>query len=52
VPLFKTRLVGFWPYDVTSDDRFLVLTPAEEAAEESSPVTVILNWQAGLNARQ
>jgi Tol biopolymer transport system component len=50
-PLFETRLVGFYPYDVTADGRFLMLSPAEDAAQASSPVTVVLNWQAGLIAR-
>jgi Tol biopolymer transport system component len=53
-PLFQTRYVpGFqvlgFQYDVARDGkRFLVITPSgvEEAA--SSPITVVLNWTAGL----
>lgn len=51
VPLFDTRLVGFFPYDITADGRFLMLMPAEGGAATSSPITIVLNWQAGLPAR-
>ncbi len=53
-PLFATRIffgnsLAFTAYDVTPDGkRFLINTedPAEEAAP--APITVVLNWQAGL----
>ena len=48
VPLFETRTVGFFPYDVSPDGRFLLSVPAESEAPGSSPVTIVLNWQAGL----
>lgn len=48
VPLFDTRTVGFSPYDVSPDGRFLLSTVAEADAQASSPITIVLNWQAGL----
>ena len=48
VPLFETRTVGFFPYDVSPDGRFLLNTPVESEATQSSPITIVLNWQAGL----
>jgi Tol biopolymer transport system component len=33
-------------YDVSADGRFLIATPAEQSA--AVPMTVVLNWQAGL----
>ena len=48
VPLFDTRVVGFHSYDVSPDGRFLLYTPSEAEAPASSPVTIVLNWQAGL----
>lgn len=50
-PLFEVRVVGFAPYDVAADGRFLILTPTADTMSASSPVTVVLNWQAGLQAR-
>ena len=47
VPLFETRTVGFYPYDVSPDGRFLINTPIESEAS-STPITVVLNWQGGL----
>jgi Tol biopolymer transport system component len=47
-PLFETRTVGFFPYDVSPDGRFLLATPAEAEAPTSSPVTIVLNWQSAL----
>jgi eukaryotic-like serine/threonine-protein kinase len=48
--LFPTRAVGFggfYPYDVSADgQRFLINTTQEQAT--SSPITVVLNWTAGL----
>ena len=48
VPLFETRTVGFFPYDVNPNGRFLLSTLAETDSPLSSPVTIVLNWQAGL----
>ena len=51
-PLFETRTSGLVSpfrgiYAVTADGkRFLVNTEVEEAT--SSPITVVLNWTAGL----
>ncbi len=48
VPLFDTNVTGFYPYDVSADGRFLLNTVGDVAAPTSSPVTIVLNWQAGL----
>jgi hypothetical protein len=48
VPLFDTNVTGFFPYDVSPDGRFLLNTISEAAALTASPVTIVLNWQAGL----
>jgi len=48
VPLFETRVVGFSPYDISAEGRFLFYTPSEADAPASSPVTIVLNWQAEL----
>jgi Tol biopolymer transport system component len=47
-PLFGTRLSGVgYVYDVSADgQRFLVITSPTQTA--SSPITVVLNWTAGL----
>jgi eukaryotic-like serine/threonine-protein kinase len=48
-PLFATRIVfaGSYQYDVSADgQRFLIDTSPEQAT--SSPITVVLNWTAGL----
>jgi Tol biopolymer transport system component len=47
-PLFETNVTAFNPYDVSPDGRFLMNTVAASAAPPSSPVTIVLNWQAGL----
>jgi hypothetical protein len=47
VPLFEAHAVGFVAYDVSPDGRFLINTPVESDAS-SAPITVVLNWQAGL----
>jgi hypothetical protein len=47
-PLFDTNVTGFFPYDVSPDGRFLLNTISEAAALTASPVTIVLNWQAGL----
>jgi hypothetical protein len=33
-------------YDVSADGRFLIASPVEQSA--TVPMTVVLNWQAGL----
>jgi len=44
-PIFPA-LFGIWDYEPTADgQRFLVLT---EANTTNAPITVVLNWQAGL----
>ena len=43
--LFKTAATGFFPYDVSSDGRFLVNTLSDTASQQS-PITVVLNWQS------
>jgi len=48
VPLFAARVVGFFSYDVSADGRFLLYTPSEVDTPASSPVTIVLNWQAEL----
>jgi dipeptidyl aminopeptidase/acylaminoacyl peptidase len=47
-PLFRTRAAApALTYDVTADgQRFLVINSVEE--EESSPLTLVVNWNAGL----
>jgi Tol biopolymer transport system component len=47
-PLFQTRATGLENrYDVSADgQRFLVITAPEQAT--SAPITVVLNWTAGL----
>ncbi|HEV2198456.1 MAG TPA: protein kinase [Bryobacteraceae bacterium] len=47
-PLFDARLPGGnnrW-FDVSKDGRFLIPIPAEQTA--NAPMTVVINWQAGL----
>jgi eukaryotic-like serine/threonine-protein kinase len=46
-PLFDTRIAGTYSYDVTADGRFLVNTVSEQDSS-SSPITVVVNWQAAL----
>ena len=47
-PLFQTRATGTrYSYDVSADgQRFLINTAPEQAA--SAPITVVVNWTAGL----
>ena len=47
IPLFEAHVVGFVAYDVSPDGRFLINTPVESDAP-STPITVVLSWQAGL----
>jgi Tol biopolymer transport system component len=44
-PLFKVNPVGFTPYDLTPDGRFLVSSVASEDGQQSVPMTIVLNWQ-------
>jgi serine/threonine protein kinase len=46
IPLFDTHPIGFTPYDVAPDGRFLINTALESA--DASTITVVLNWTAGL----
>jgi Tol biopolymer transport system component len=48
VPLFATRTRGYTPYDVAPDGRFLINTATDAATANSAPITVVLNWAAGL----
>ena len=48
VPLFEARTAGYVPYDVSADGRFLINTPLAAEADATAPITVILNWAAGL----
>jgi hypothetical protein len=56
--LFQTPIVftgtvrgPAYPYDVTADgQRFLLLTPIDE--DRIIPITVVLNWQSRLAARE
>jgi eukaryotic-like serine/threonine-protein kinase len=49
--LFKTRSESFFPsYDVSADgQRFLVVSSL--AQKQASPITVVINWDAGLKAQ-
>jgi len=50
--LFQTTPLNFAlggrsPYDVSADgQRFLIITMAEQAA--SAPITLVVNWMAGM----
>jgi len=50
--LFRTpagQPVGLYAYDVTADgQRFLALEPADSSGDRVEPLTVVVNWQAGL----
>jgi len=48
IPLFETHVTGFFPYDVAADGRFLLNTVKEDAAANTSPITIVLNWTSGL----
>ena len=41
VPLFATNLIGYTPYDVAPDGRFLVNSLLEA---QPQPITVVVNW--------
>jgi len=40
------RANGFSPYDVAPDGRFLINTVTEDAAANTAPITLVLNWTA------
>ncbi len=49
--LFDTGMPPYWYearnlYDVSRDGRFLFMSPIED--DRSAPVTVVLNWAAGI----
>jgi hypothetical protein len=44
-PLFELNPVGFTPYGLTPDGRFLLSTVADQAGEQSVPITIVLNWR-------
>ena len=49
VPLFELPVfVGFFPYDVAPDGRFLVSAVRDAATVRVSPLTVLVNWPATL----
>jgi hypothetical protein len=55
VRLFPTRLAsavvaGRSQYVVAPDGRFLLVTAVDEGS--ASPITVVLNWQSALGARE
>ena len=56
VPLFDTHVGGAlqpyprYQYSVSDDGRFLMAVEREDAA--SSHITVLLNWQSALGARE
>src|SRR5207237_1834205 len=47
-PLFKMRLTVFFPYDVSTDGRFLINTSSDDAAAQAT-ITVMVNWQARID---
>jgi hypothetical protein len=53
IPLFEINVLlyrSFFPYDVSSDGRFLVNTVADPGSS-LSPITVVLNWMAELDRK-
>jgi Tol biopolymer transport system component len=45
VALFQApRMMGYAPYDVSPDGRFLFAVAAEETPNRSAPINVVLNW--------
>jgi eukaryotic-like serine/threonine-protein kinase len=42
--LFAVQAIGYIPYDVAPDGRFLINTPPEGPGAESAKITVLLNW--------
>ncbi len=48
-PLFETRATGVrYQYAVTADGQRFLINTAPEQAQSSAPMTVVLNWTAGL----
>jgi hypothetical protein len=45
-PLFDVHLVGLSNFDVSKDGRFLIPAQIEQSA--TVPITVMVNWTAGL----
>jgi hypothetical protein len=41
-------ICGFTDPEMSADGRFLINTPIAASASTSSPITVIVNWTAGL----
>jgi eukaryotic-like serine/threonine-protein kinase len=48
IPLFETHVTSFVPYDIAPDGRFLLNAVLQDAAANTSPITVVLNWTTGL----
>ena len=46
--LFEVHTIGYQPFDVSPDGRFLINTPVEDAENTVTPITVVLNWQVAL----
>lgn len=44
VPLFEVNPMGWRPYDVTPDHRFLVTSVADQEGQPE-PINIVLNWQ-------
>jgi hypothetical protein len=44
-PLFEINAVGFTPFDVMPDGRFLVTSVADQGIQQGAPITVVLNWR-------
>ena len=51
-PLFQTRMNGFFDeYDVSADGQRFLINTAPERTTTSAPITVVLNWTAGLKKK-
>ena len=48
VPLFEVNPVGWTPYDVTPDGRFLVTSVVNQEGQPSVAFNVVLNWPRAL----
>jgi sugar lactone lactonase YvrE len=44
-PLFEINPVGFTPFDVMPDGRFLVTSVADQGIQQGAPITILLNWR-------
>jgi len=42
------RLTVFFPYDVSTDGRFLINTSSDDAAAQAT-ITVMVNWQSRID---